>query len=223
MSLDKALKTYKQGLKASDATLGELEDRARGFAAMEDSRRVAEQEFRTAQAELESVAASKEITKDELDEAVRFADPRADGLRDGYAELSDREQVLRDAMGDATKTIEQNTPNAGEIAELTTRLKQFRGPSAGDVVKAIQTHAQEHAQGTQERVQVALGKLPTIDPRSTHRALMALDEGYRKNEGASYEGFLRDEDEKGNSEAATATLASKLEARERRAVIRARK
>ena len=223
MGLDKVLKDYKNDLKASDATLKELEARAAEIAAMEDPREEAHRRFEEAQSQLEGVAFERERVKGELHEATILQDPQAEPLRDRYIELSDREQELREQLGDLTWEIGRYIPDPGDIAELIARLKVFHGPDAGDVVQAIQTHAQQHSQGTQERVEAALSKLPIVDPRSRHAALMDFDKTYRENEGANIERYLADEDDKGNGEAATAVLASKLEARDRRAVIRARR
>lgn len=126
-------------------------------------------------------------------------------------------------MGDAVKKIDENTPDPGEVAELTTHLKQFRTPGTSDVVKTIEAHHREHSQAAQERVQATLSQLPTPDPRSTHEALKAADEGYRTGEGATLDQYLHSEDEASRGEQATAMLAARLEARDRRAVIAARK
>lgn len=94
-SLDAIIKTYKQGLKETDATLKELESRASELVNKLDNRHDAELAYDEASAELQSVAANKETVQKDLDEAVRFDDPRKEGLRDAYMELTDREQALR--------------------------------------------------------------------------------------------------------------------------------
>ncbi|QIN82498.1 hypothetical protein GBA63_07455 [Rubrobacter tropicus] len=224
MSIDKVTKDYKARVKASEAMLNELEARAAEIVEQREYADDARSLIEDVRTGLDSIQADKVSTEAEMLRAMALDDNESlVGLRERYASLAEREQRLQGEIRQLAGVVESNTVNPSELAALITRLKRFNSPSVDDVVKAIRENENSTAQDAQERVTATLELLPTPAPRTTHAALMELDEGYRMNDGATLEKYLRDEDDKGNSEQATAMLAARLEARDRRAVVAARK
>lgn len=161
-TLDASIKKYKQGLKDSEYTLKELETEARQYEAMEDNLHDAETAYETASAELESLAFDKERVREELYEATLTGGDVGE-LRAEYEELTNRENTLRDVMGDATKAVEENTPDPGEVASLMAALHRF-GVSGGDeLVRAVKTLVQEHSDALAARSEAAQELLPPVD------------------------------------------------------------
>jgi len=223
MSIDKAVKEWKARAKESQTLLEGLEAETREIAEQREYAHDAHSLLTDAQRGLDTVQGDKASTEAEMLQAMLTDDTEVlEGLRGRHASLTEREQSLQGEIRRLTGVVTSNTPDPSEVAALTTRLKQFSSPGVNDVVKAIRELEQGHARDVQERIQATVEQLPESDPREVHRALMELDESYRKNEGKSMEQYLADEDDKGNVQQATAMLASRLEARERRAVIAAR-
>lgn len=178
MSIDKATKAYKAALKESQTVLEGLEDEARRYAAMEVNRRDAEQGFENAQTRLEDIAAEKETVKDELSEAVLTGDD-VDGLRERYAQLTRDEDELRATLGDATRAMLENTPDAGEVARVRAALHTFKASGESELLDAVKAVVQSDADSLRARSEAAQGLLPDVDSLTLLGALGEYTEAYR--------------------------------------------
>ena len=162
MTLDAIIKQYKQDRKNADAELERLEQQAGELVNKLDNQHDHEQAYETASAELASVAASKETVQNDLDEAVRFDDPRKESLRDEYKELSDKEQALKDAMGDATKAVEENAVDKSDVARLRAQLRRVDA-GGSTLVDAVKSAVQDDQSAIRERVDAVDATLPEGD------------------------------------------------------------
>ena len=177
-TIDALVKKYKQGLKDSESTLKELETRVHEIAEMQDNRHDAETAYETASAELRNLAFDKERVREELYEATLTGGDVGE-LRSEYEELTDRENTLRDVMGDATKAVAENTPDPGEVASLKAALHRFGATGGDELVKTIKALVKEHSDSLRSRSEAAQELLPDVDSLTLLGALGEHTEAYK--------------------------------------------
>jgi hypothetical protein len=179
MTIDAALKQYKNKLKQTDATLSDLATRASEIAAMEDGRHDGETAYEDAHAELDSIAWDKQTLKNALTEAMLTGDGNVDGLRGEYTLLSEREVTAHAALEVATATLEDSVPDTGEVADVRAQLHNLRGGGV-ELVTAVRDVVEVDADSLRARVVEALEVLPPGDDLNTLYALghTALADGY---------------------------------------------
>jgi uncharacterized coiled-coil DUF342 family protein len=182
MTIDAALKTYKHRRRETDATLSELAARAREIAAMEDGRHDGELAYEDAHAELDSIAWDKQTIKEDLSETMLTGDGDVDRLRGEYTLLSEREVAAREQLEVAARTLEENIPEPGELADVRANLHNLRAGGV-ELVTAVRDAVEVDADNLRARVVEALEVLPAGDDLDTLYALgyTALADGYRES------------------------------------------